>query len=205
VALSTGASTGEYEAMAAGAIEECDRLLDMINTMLLISKTESGVYKLTREEVDLAALTAKACELFEPAAHDKGVGISCHAPVSCPLGADRQMLQRMIANLLDNAVKFTPSGGTVEVTVRENERQEFVVAVKDTGTGISDIDMPRIFDRFYHCDQSRSQPGTGLGGTGLGLSLARAVAHAHGGDITVASTPGHGSAFSAVIPKKGSS
>ncbi len=196
VALSTGASATEYESMAAGAIEECDRLLGMINTMLLISMAEAGVYKLSIEQVDIAGLAARGCEMFEPVAHDKGVILSCHAPQSCLIQADRQMLQRMLANLLDNAVKFTHSGGTIEVAVLENERQEFVVTVKDTGTGIAEADLPRIFERFYHCDQSRSQSGTGLG-----LSLARAVARAHGGDIFVSSTLNGGSTFSAIFPK----
>ena len=85
------------------------------------------------------------------------------------------MIQRMLSNLLDNAIKYTPSGGKVSITVREHQEQ-VVVVVQDTGIGISNQDLPRIFERFFRCDQSRSQSGIGLG-----LSLARAIARAHGG------------------------
>ncbi|MCL4476797.1 MAG: ATP-binding protein [Nitrospirae bacterium] len=200
VVLTTGASLVEYEGMAASTIEECDRLLDMINTMLLISKTESGVDKLSREEVDIAGLVRDACELFAPVAEDKRVSLSCHVPGKSLLSGDKRMIQRMLSNILDNAVKYTPSGGRVEVSVSENEKQDIVVSVQDTGAGISKADLPRIFERFYRCDQSRSQAGTGLG-----LSLARAIARAHGGDITVVSSPNQGSTFTIILPKPTSS
>jgi signal transduction histidine kinase len=105
------------------------------------------------------------------------------------------MIQRMLSNLLDNAIKYTPQGGLVKVSVSENEAK-VVVSVKDTGCGISPSDLPRIFERFYRCDQSRSQAGIGLG-----LSLARAIARAHGGEITATSTPNQGSTFTATLPK----
>lgn len=200
VILTTGASLAEYEGMAASTIEECDRLLDMINTMLLISKTESGVDKLSPEEVDIAGLIRDACELFAPVAEDKRVSLSCHVPGKSLLSGDTRMIQRMLSNLVDNAVKYTPSGGKVEVSVSENEKQDIVVSVQDTGVGISEADLPRIFERFYRCDQSRSQAGTGLG-----LSLARAIARAHGGDITVVSSPNQGSTFTIILPKPTSS
>ncbi|MGD1075806.1 MAG: ATP-binding protein [Thermodesulfovibrionales bacterium] len=196
VTLTTGVSLSEYEGMAASTIEECDRLLDMINTMLLISKTESGVDKLSHEEVDVGALVRDACELFGPIAEDKRVSISCHAPGKSILSGDIRTLQRMLANILDNAVKYTLSGGKVEVFLSENEKQDIVVSVQDTGVGISEADLPRIFQRFYRCDQSRSEAGTGLG-----LSLARAIARAHGGDITVVSRQNQGSTFTIILPK----
>ena len=188
VTLTNEKSMGEYESMAASTIEECDRLLDMINTMLMISKTESGVDKLSREEIDLAGLVREACELFEPTAEDKGVTLSYDVPNKSHLIGDNRMIQRMLSNLLDNAIKYTPSGGTVSVSVSENDERDVVITVKDTGIGISPSDLPRIFERFYRCDQSRSKPGIGLG-----LSLARAIARAHGGDITVTSHLNQGS------------
>ena len=195
VTLATGKSLSEYEGMAASTIEECDRLLDLINTMLMISKTESGVDKLSHEEIDLTALIREACELFKPTAEDKGVSLTCNLPDRCYLMGDTRMIQRMLSNLLDNAIKYTPSGGSVTVSINENDTH-FVVSVKDTGCGISPNDLPRIFERFYRCDQSRSQSGIGLG-----LSLARAIARAHGGDITVTSLPSQGSTFTVTFPK----
>jgi heavy metal sensor kinase len=195
VTLTTAKSLSEYESMAASTIEECDRLLDMINTMLMISKTESGVDKLSHEEINLQGLVREACELFEPTAEDKGVTLSCDVPVRSHLIGDTRMIQRMLSNLLDNAIKYTPSGGTVSVSLSENDERDVVITVKDTGIGISPSDLPRIFERFYRCDQSRSKPGIGLG-----LSLARAIARAHGGDITVTSRPNQGSTFTIALP-----
>jgi heavy metal sensor kinase len=199
VTLTSGKSLSEYEGMAASTIEECDRLLDMINTMLMISKTESGVDKFSSKDVDLTGIVRQACELFEPTAEDKKVNLSYDVPDRTHLIGDTPMIQRMLSNLLDNAIKYTPSGGTVNIAVSESEAQ-VVVAVKDTGIGISHTDLPRIFERFYRCDQSRSQAGIGLG-----LSLARAIARAHGGDISVTSTPNQGSTFTVTLPKSLSS
>jgi heavy metal sensor kinase len=196
VTLTTSKSLGEYENMAASTVEECDRLLDMINTMLLISKTEAGVEKPSRAEVDMVALVHNACELFEPIAQDKEVSLSYRGPGQARLPGDARMLQRMLANLVDNAVKYTPPGGKVEVSLTETEPKAVVVSVNDTGAGISESDLPHIFERFYRCDRSRSQPGTGLG-----LSLARAIARAHGGDITVTSSLNQGSTFTITLPK----
>ncbi len=196
VTLTTAGSMKEYETMAASTIEECDRLLDMINTMLMISKTESGVVEPSREEIDLKGLIEKACELFGPSAEDKGVTLSCNAPDRIRLVGDSQMIQRMLSNLLDNAVKYTPPRGSVTVSVSEIEAQ-VSISVHDTGIGISEDDLPRIFERFYRCDQSRSEAGIGLG-----LSLARAIARAHGGDITVTSALNQGSTFTVTLPKE---
>jgi heavy metal sensor kinase len=196
VTLTTGKAMEEYEHMAASTVEECDRLLDMINTMLMIARAESGVDKLMEEEVDLAALVADVCELYAPVAEDKGVSLSCRAPAPRRLIGDRRMLQRILANLLDNAVKYTPSGGGVKVSVREDEKGKTLVTVEDTGVGIPPRDLPHVFDRFFRCDHSRSQPGTGLG-----LSLALALARVHQGNITVTSTLGGGSTFNLTLPR----
>jgi len=196
VTLTTGKGIGEYENMAACTVEECDRLLDMINTMLMITKAESGLDKLNNEDIDLARVVNDACELLGPVAEDKGLGLTCDTPGTCDLVGDRRMIQRILANLLDNAIKYTPSGGTVKVSLAEKDGKELVVAVQDNGIGIPAGDLPHVFERFYRCDDSRSQPGTGLG-----LSLARAFARAHQGDITVTSTSGQGSTFTLTLPK----
>ena len=196
VTLTTGKSLEEYENMAASTIEDCDRLLDMINTMLLISKTEAGVEMPAGDEVEVESLIRKACELFDPIAEDKHVSLSYNAAEKILVSGNARMLQRMLANILDNAVKYTPSGGKIDVSVAETKDHNITISIKDTGVGISGADLNRIFERFYRCDQSRSQPGTGLG-----LSLARAIARAHGGDITVTSTVNQGSTFSITLPK----
>ena len=196
VTLTTGREIGECENMAAGTVEECDRLLDMINTMLLITKTESGVHRLVEEDVDMARLVRDACELLEPVAEDRGLALERETPETSPLVADPRMIQRILANLIDNAVKNTSSGGKIKVSLSEIDDREVIVTVRDTGMGIPPEDLPRVFERFFRCDHSRSEPGTGLG-----LSLARALARAHQGDLTVTSTLGRGSTFTLTLPK----
>ena len=193
ITLTTGRSLDEYETMAASIVAECDSLLDMINTMLVISEVEAGVGKLELEEMDSVALVRDACELFQPIAEDKGVAIVCNTPDTRSYRGDIRKIQRMISNLIDNAIKYTPRGGKVTVSIRRDGKT-IVLSVADTGLGISPTDIPNIFERFYRCDQSRSQEGIGLG-----LSLARAIARSHGGDITVSSAPGEGSAFTVNI------
>ena len=196
VAMTAGASEKEYENMAASTIEECDRLLDMINTMLVISKTEAGVGNLDARQMDIAAVVRDACELFRAPAEDKDLKFTCDVRGPVSVSGDQRLIQRMIANLLDNAIKYTHAGRTVQVAVHPQNNHAVVITVQDTGIGISDQDIPRIFERFYRCDPSRSK-----GGTGLGLSFARAVARAHGGDITVTSRPEQGSTFTVTLPR----
>jgi heavy metal sensor kinase len=195
VTLTTGKGIEEYERMAASTVEECDRLLDMINTMLMITKAESGLHHPEEQEMDMSRLIRDACELLETVAEDKGLSLACETPGTFPFVGDPRMIQRTLSNLLDNAIKYTPSGGSVKVSLSEKDGANAVVSVQDKGVGIPPDDLPHIFERFYRCDHSRSQPGTGLG-----LSLARAFARAHQGDITVISTPGQGSIFTLTLP-----
>jgi heavy metal sensor kinase len=198
VSLSTGASEKEYENMAASTVEECDRLLDMINTMLVISETEAGVNKLDARDLDIGAVVRDACELFRSPAEDKDLRLICDVSGNFSISGDNRMIQRMIANLLDNAIKYTPVGGSVEVAVNTGNNDQVTITVKDSGIGISEKDMPRIFERFYRCDPSRSEAGIGLG-----LSFARAIARAHGGDISVTSMTDQGSTFIVTLPGAG--
>jgi heavy metal sensor kinase len=190
VALTSPWKADEYETMAASAIEECDRLLEMINTMLFISRTEAGVARPESRALDLAAVVRDACGLFQSLAEDKQIALTWDAPERLDFTGDVRLIQRMLGNLLDNAIKYTPEGGSVNVSLQSNPDRSVVVAVRDSGVGISDTDRPRIFERFYRGDPSRSQAGTGLG-----LSFARAVARAHGGEITVEGRQTSGATF----------
>ncbi len=196
VTLTTEAAPGDYETMAGNTIEECDRLLDMINTMLMISKTEAGVGRLHLETLDIAAIVKEACELFGPMAEDRQITLTCHTVGPFTYKGDLRMIQRMISNLMDNAIKYTQADGVVRVKVaRLKDNPAIQVTLVDTGAGIGAQDLPLIFNRFFRCDESRSLPGTGLG-----LSLARAVARVHGGDIHVTSRKGRGSTFTVTLP-----
>lgn len=190
ITLTTQTSQAEYETMTASIIEECDRLLDMISTMLVISRFEAGVGELKRNTIDLAGIVMDACEIFRPLAEDRNLSIDCRTPHNLEYTGDAGMLQRLISNLLDNAIKYTPSGGQMTITLEKRAEGGTVLTVADTGPGIESEETAHIFERFYRGDESRSTEGAGLG-----LSLARAIARAHGGEITVESVPGMGSTF----------
>ena len=195
VSLTSNPSMKDYESMAAGTIEECDRLLDMINTMLVISRTEAGVNQLDSQKLDIVGLVSDACDIFQSSAEDNGLTLNYSASETININGDMRLIQRMIANLLDNAIKYTPSNGHIDVSVFTDSDRIIEITVKDNGIGIPDQDLENIFERFYRCDPSRTQAGTGLG-----LSFARAVARAHNGEITVASTLGVGSTFTIKLP-----
>ena len=193
MAQATSPAHAAEASLAATATEECDRLLEMINTNLEITETESGAAYLHLGDVDLALLVRDACELFQTVAEDRQVKLTAALPADCRLHADRQRLQRVIANLLDNALKYTPPGGQVGVAlVDDGSRVRLTFA--DTGVGISPEETARIFERFYRSDRSRSQPGNGLG-----LALCLANVRAHGGEISVESDPGRGSTFTVTL------
>lgn len=198
-ALSTGKYMDECNTMAANTIKECDRLLEMVNTMLDISEAEAGASKLEMEKTDMAELIRDACDLFQPSVEEKMVTLISEIPDNAFVYGDIQRIQRMVINLLDNALKYTLSGGTITISVYGDERQ-VVLSVNDTGIGISKQDLPNIFNRFYRCDQSRSQAGLGLG-----LSLAMAIARAHDGNITATSSLGKGSKFTITLPRNSNS
>ena len=195
--LTGSENLADYRAMTASTIEECDHLLALINTTLDISEAEAGVVKLKPADFDLAKVVRDMCDLFRPVAEDKAVLIREEIPAGCQVRADREKIQRSLANLLDNAIKYSRANGSVAVSLREAEAH-VLISVKDTGIGISSQDLPHIFERFYRSEASRSEPGNGLG-----LSLARALVRAHGGDITVESVPGAGSTFVVALPKPG--
>jgi heavy metal sensor kinase len=195
VTLTSASGQDEYRQMAASTVEECDRLLDMINTMLTISRTEAGVSPVERIPVDLAAVVGEACELFQPLAEEKSVELKMRISGRAELAGDQRMMQRMVANLIDNAIKYTPAGGRILVELASNSAKQFRLTVQDTGIGISAEDQPRVFERFFRSDQARTR-----GGAGLGLSLAQAIVRVHGGRIAVQSELHKGSTFTIELP-----
>ena len=187
-------SIDNYSEMAADTIEECDKLISIINTMLDITETEAGVGRFEYEQIDIADLIRSACELFNPIAEEKDIKILAILPDKLFIRGDRSKLQRLVTNLLENAIKYNKSGGSVTISVSQ-EGQQINLTFEDTGIGIPENDLPKIFDRFYRCDASRSEAGIGLG-----LSLVKAIARAFGGDIRVRSDPGKGSSFFVTLP-----
>ncbi len=195
VTLAGAGSIEDCEAVIGHIIGECDRLLDMINTMLDISEAEAGIARLLPVEVDAGDMARDLVDLFGPVAEDKDIRLDLRVSGVSLLMADQRKLQRTLSNLLDNAIKYTLPGGSVTISVQGADR-EVCVAIRDTGIGISAPELEHIFDRFYRAEKSRSEPGNGLG-----LSLARALVLAHHGSITVKSTPREGSEFVITLPK----
>lgn len=193
-ALSSAKTIEEHQASAADTIEECDRLLRLINATLDVAEVEAGAAELVKEDVNLCEIIQDACELFEPLAEDKEIKLLAQLGSDCHIKGNTPYLQRMLANLLDNALKCTQPNGAVDVSLSTNNNI-YLISVKDTGPGITYADQTRIFNRFFRCDKSRSQDGCGMG-----LSFARAVARAHGGDIKILSEPGKGSLFAVTLP-----
>jgi signal transduction histidine kinase len=179
----------DYKDMAASTIEECDTLIGMINTMLDITEAEAGVNGVKTEEFELVTLIRDACELFRPITDEKKINLKTDLPESLTFKTDRKKMQRIVMNLLENAIKYTPADGTIAIFAAA-QNGEIRIEFEDTGMGISESDLPHIFERFYRCDRSRSE-----GGVGLGLSLVKAYAESINGTIRVESTLNQGSIF----------
>lgn len=177
-----------------GIVEECDRLIHLINTMLEISESEAGLVDLKQEKIHASNLINMTIEIFLPMADESGIELKSLDFKDFYFWGEKRKLQRIMANLVDNAIKYTPKGGKVIITaLKEDNLLKF--RVKDTGMGIEKDLIPKIFDRFYRADQSRTLPGNGLG-----LSLANAFARAHNGSIQIDSEINKGTTSILSIP-----
>ncbi len=186
-----------YREMAAIVAEECNQMLQIINTMLEITRMEANCDKLTKEEFDLNRLLARAGELFSASAEAKSIELHLHLPATpVPIVAEKLKIQRVFANLLDNALKFTAPGGSIDVELT-TAGQAAVTRIRDNGCGIRPEDLSRVFERFFRSDPSRNCPGNGLG-----LALVRAIVQAHGGTIQADSKFGQGTEFTVFLPQK---
>jgi len=192
--LAPGTDAAALRDALADCLEESERIHSMLEQLMDISEAETGTLALRVEPVDLQQLVAETAELFADVAEDKQVGLVAATGPPLPLHADRGRLRQLLANLLDNAVKYTPAGGRVFIAAHLAGDWR-VVEVRDTGRGIPANELPRIWERLYRGDESRSERGLGLG-----LSLVRAVALAHGGQAEAESQLGQGSCFRVRLP-----
>jgi signal transduction histidine kinase len=193
-ALQTPTSTGDIRAALGNCMEESERILTMLNTLMDISEAETGTMRLELAEVNVHDLMRQAVELYEYVAEDKAITLVPTAPLDLVITADRNRLMQILANLLDNAIKYTPTGGQVTITATQNH-QHVHIAVADTGVGVPPEDLPKIWDRLYRGDASRTQRGLGLG-----LSVVKAIVQAHHGEVAVSSQLGQGTRFSLRLP-----
>lgn len=178
----------------ADCVEEAERVMTMLNTLMDIAAAESGLVDLQRLRVEVADLVDSAVDCYAEVAEMKGIEVSSEVPTACCVNGDAGALRRVFVNLLDNAIKYTPVGGRVQIRA-ERVGDSIRIHFADTGRGISPEDLPRIWDRLFRGDKSRSEPGLGLG-----LSFVRAIVNSHGGGATVTSDPGCGTTVSVTLP-----
>lgn len=176
------------------ALEESDRLLVMLRTLMDISEAETGTMRLDLTRLRLAEVVRGVLDLYQILAEEKNIQLTSQVPEGLELTADRVRLQQVLANLVDNALKYTPAGGHVQVTA-QNPAAEIVIQLQDDGMGIPPEEQPKIWQRLYRGDKSRSEKGLGLG-----LSLVKAVVEAHGGTVEVRSAVDQGSRFTLRLP-----
>lgn len=195
VALRGETPAAQLREALADTVEESDRVLVMLNTLLDVAEAQAGVMKLARVRADLAPLLGEVVELYQYVAEEKHITIALEVSKGCEVSIDRIRMRQVFANLLDNAIKYTNHGGRVAIrTVCEAERA--IIEFTDSGMGIPPEEIGRIWERLFRGDRSRSQRGLGLG-----LSLVKAIVEAHGGSVAVRSTVGQGSTFSVTLPR----
>ena len=194
LALASEPEVDRYRDALADCVEETDRVLVMLNTLMDISEAESGAMPLHRELLDLGEVADRAIDLYREVADARGVHLQAVARTAAPVHADRVRLEQVAANLIDNAVKYTRPGERVTVEV-EARGDRAVLRVRDTGPGIPESEVPRIWDRLFRGDRSRAERGLGLG-----LSLVKAIVEAHQGTVSVESALGRGSTFTVSLP-----
>jgi signal transduction histidine kinase len=192
-ALVSGDPAAARDALSQ-ALEEADRVGATLTALMDISEAETGTMRLSVEPLDLAGIVDEAIALHADEAEDKGVAIASTVGPEVTVLADRTRVRQVLANLIENAVKYTERDGRVDIDA-SRDALSVSIRVCDTGIGIAEADVPLIWDRLYRADVSRSARGLGLG-----LSLVKAVVEAHGGHVAVTSTVGHGSAFVVTLP-----
>jgi heavy metal sensor kinase len=201
VALFTAQTTDQYREAMFNSLQDIDRLSQIVRALLLLSQAESGQLVLQKSRLNLCEVVEDLVDQFQIPAEAAGVRLTATLPLQCDADVDRVQIERMITNLLSNALKFTPEGGEVNVIleVRENSVE---LTVQDTGRGIPTEHLPHIFDRFYRVPGKGTAPSPEQG-LGLGLSFVAWIVKAHHGKIEVDSTPGKGTRFTIRLPNEG--
>jgi len=196
VALRAPRTPDDYRRVLTSALEESARIARLVDGLLLLSRADAGVLRLDCQPVDLAHLVTDVCEHLQVLAEARGVTLDCGPLTPITLQGDRQHLRRLLVNLVDNGIKYTPAGGRVMLGLHQDGARA-VLRVSDTGIGLAPEERERVFQRFYRAPAAVSG---GEEGSGLGLCIARSIAEAHGGSIQVESAEGHGSTFTVFLP-----
>ena len=196
VALRSPRTPEEYQAALTSSLEEVDRIAQLVEGLLLLSRAEAGVLKMDRQPLELAPLLEDVCSRLKFLADSHSIELQLGLADSVSILGDREHLRRLLLNLADNAIKYTEAGGVVTLSVR-NLGYRTCIQVQDTGIGICAEELEKVFQPFYRSGEARSKASEG---TGLGLCIARSIAVAHGGGIELESKPGEGSTFRVFLP-----
>jgi two-component system OmpR family sensor kinase len=191
----------EYRESLAVLRAESQRLTHIVEDLFTLARADAGQYPLSPHDFYLDELVADCTRTTRTLALAKRITLNCDAAQELPVHADEALLRRMILNLLDNAIKYTPERGRVSVAARR-DGGEYALSITDTGPGIPVELQPRIFERFFRADKARSRAESDGGGAGLGLSIARWIAEAHHGRLELARSDASGSTFTAYLPAK---
>jgi signal transduction histidine kinase len=194
LALSEPVDASKMNEALADVIEETDRVLSLLTTLMDITEATTGVMHLDKHAEDLAGIAREAVELYEFVSAERGVHVLTQLSPGVEVMVDRRRAVQVCANLLDNAIKYTPAGGSVEVSVT-SDTASGILTIADTGIGIAPEDRPRVWDRLFRGDRSRTEHGLGLG-----LSLVKAVVEAHGGEVRLRADTQTGSTFEVLLP-----
>jgi len=194
VALTRERSSEEYRSVIESTAAECERLSGIIDNLLFLARAESAEQQIKRSLFDGRAALEKIVSFYQTAAEDRHVDVACEGEGQI-LG-DQALFNRALSNLIDNALRFTSDGGNIRISIAARDSHTEVL-VRDTGSGIASEHLPRVFDRFYRGDASRSSAGTGLG-----LALVKSIVDLHGGSARVQSEAGSGTAVTLIFPKE---
>jgi two-component system, OmpR family, sensor histidine kinase CiaH len=196
VALRDPALPGDVRPLLTDGLEEVDRMSDMVDDLLTLSRIDAHQEVVSREPVDLGEIAADTAERLRPLAETAGVSLVVDGPGAAPAVGDGRHLRRAVANLVRNAVEHSPRGGRVTVTAVAGSGRALVV-VADEGSGIPQDELSHVFDRFYSADPAHSRE---RGGSGLGLAIARWAVREMGGDLSADSAVGHGTRMTVSLP-----
>ncbi|MCI0381064.1 MAG: HAMP domain-containing histidine kinase [Gemmataceae bacterium] len=200
VALDRLRTPDEYSALLTDVAEECNRLTNLLNQLMLLAEGDAGRLALLNQTARLDKIVLEAVDMFEPVAEALSVNLKLVAAPPVSVRGEEYHLRQVVRNLIDNATKFTPPGGRIEVElISQREAKQSLLRVADTGIGIPEEEVPRVFERFYRVDKSRTREWS-AGGNGLGLAICQAVVAALEGRIDVVSQLGVGTTFTVVLP-----
>jgi two-component system, OmpR family, heavy metal sensor histidine kinase CusS len=195
VVLLRDRSSAEYRETIESTIGECERLSGIVDNLLFVARADAAREPVERERFDARAAVEKIAAFYQTIAEDHHVAINCSGEGQ--ISADPALFERAVGNLVDNALRFTPENGSIQIALAERPT-DFEVAVSDNGSGIAPEHLPRVFDRFY-----RAEPSRGSDGAGLGLALVKSIVDLHGGSAEISSEVGHGTIVTLRFPREG--